>query len=438
MRIKLFKLIALAVVFGFGGFQMVSAETFTDFEPPGFVVGQSVDDLEPDGNTIVPPMSFGNSCREAWFIPIAGTDEEVVDLSPDPHGKVWRISTAVDSGASGQNPHSPRNSGVISGETVSLPNDSCGPSTTSNFYGQVDFRSVTGSAQAGLEFVIDANSSDTRQAFVRLVDNGVSGFDLTYVQTADGCTFPNTPIASDLSYTDWHTLGIEILFVDGLASGTAGQPGAEGNDIVNICVDGILVHTGTSWESCIGARVVDQLLFETSNENPSFAGNGLYFDNVLVTDVRPVGNCNLIVQSIGLSPAFATNVVLTDYTVTADVILGDVPQEGVLVAFEVISGPNAGEMSDPGGGECTPNDCTTDENGQVSWTYTSKFMGTDTIVASFFDEDLDMTVESNPVEATWIFPPRNVPTLSKWGLIAMAGILGIVGFMVMRRRKVTA
>jgi hypothetical protein len=32
----------------------------------------------------------------------------------------------------------------------------------------------------------------------------------------------------------------------------------------------------------------------------------------------------------------------------------------------------------------------------------------------------------------------NVPTLSEWGLIAMAGVLGIVGFMVMRRREVTA
>ncbi len=31
-----------------------------------------------------------------------------------------------------------------------------------------------------------------------------------------------------------------------------------------------------------------------------------------------------------------------------------------------------------------------------------------------------------------------VPTLSEWGLIAMAGILGIVGFMVIRRRKATA
>jgi len=33
---------------------------------------------------------------------------------------------------------------------------------------------------------------------------------------------------------------------------------------------------------------------------------------------------------------------------------------------------------------------------------------------------------------------RVIPTLSEWGLIAMAGILGIVGFMVMRRRKVAA
>ena len=31
-----------------------------------------------------------------------------------------------------------------------------------------------------------------------------------------------------------------------------------------------------------------------------------------------------------------------------------------------------------------------------------------------------------------------IPTLSEWGLITMAGILGIVGFMVMRRRKLTA
>ncbi len=35
-------------------------------------------------------------------------------------------------------------------------------------------------------------------------------------------------------------------------------------------------------------------------------------------------------------------------------------------------------------------------------------------------------------------PPPTIPTLSEWGLIVMAGILGFVGFMVIRRRKVTA
>ncbi len=33
---------------------------------------------------------------------------------------------------------------------------------------------------------------------------------------------------------------------------------------------------------------------------------------------------------------------------------------------------------------------------------------------------------------------RNIPTLSEWGLIAMAGILGIVGVMAIRRKKATA
>lgn len=37
-------------------------------------------------------------------------------------------------------------------------------------------------------------------------------------------------------------------------------------------------------------------------------------------------------------------------------------------------------------------------------------------------------------------PPAaaQVPTLSEWGLIAMAGVLGLVGFMVMRRKRATA
>lgn len=49
----------------------------------------------------------------------------------------------------------------------------------------------------------------------------------------------------------------------------------------------------------------------------------------------------------------------------------------------------------------------------------------------FCEELVNELVEIRP-------PVSNVPTLSEWGLTAMAGILGLAGFMVMRRRKVTA
>ncbi|MGH7807690.1 MAG: IPTL-CTERM sorting domain-containing protein [Thermodesulfobacteriota bacterium] len=34
--------------------------------------------------------------------------------------------------------------------------------------------------------------------------------------------------------------------------------------------------------------------------------------------------------------------------------------------------------------------------------------------------------------------PSAIPTLTEWGLIAMAGLLGIIGFLVKRKKKITA
>lgn len=109
------------------------------------------------------------------------------------------------------------------------------------------------------------------------------------------------------------------------------------------------------------------------------------------------------------------------------------PLPGVLVTFEITAGPNDG-LTSANDGECSPVNCETDENGQVSWTYSSNILGSDTIIASFEDPDFG-TINSNAVQETWVQPPRDIPTLSEWGLIAMAGILGIVGFIVMRRRQ---
>jgi len=62
-----------------------------------------------------------------------------------------------------------------------------------------------------------------------------------------------------------------------------------------------------------------------------------------------------------------------------------------------------------------------------------------------FQSDADFTGEntegSNEVFLVTCIKPvtaHNIPTLSEWGLIAMAGVLGIIGFLVIRRKKATA
>jgi len=55
----------------------------------------------------------------------------------------------------------------------------------------------------------------------------------------------------------------------------------------------------------------------------------------------------------------------------------------------------------------------------------------DSGIAWFLDTECSEIPQCAPI-------PTNVPTLNEWGLIAMASILGIAGFLVMRRRKVTA
>lgn len=141
--------------------------------------------------------------------------------------------------------------------------------------------------------------------------------------------------------------------------------------------------------------------------------------------------------SISLGPETATNPTRTEHTVLAMIENNGVPEEGRLVSFEVMSGPNEGEVSDPDSGECAPNnDCTTDENGQVSWTYFGgRDVGTDTISASFINDNEEIIL-SNFVQKTWVAVP--IPTLSQWGIITMAGILGLIGFIAIRRRKAVA
>ena len=71
------------------------------------------------------------------------------------------------------------------------------------------------------------------------------------------------------------------------------------------------------------------------------------------------------------------------------------------------------------------------------------FVANDNDTVSVINTELNLVIATisvgdKPFEvAICQFIPPTIPTLSEWSLIAMAGILGIIGFMVMRRRKVT-
>ena len=51
------------------------------------------------------------------------------------------------------------------------------------------------------------------------------------------------------------------------------------------------------------------------------------------------------------------------------------------------------------------------------------------------DEDIIIGALCNFDTGQCVSEPRNIPTLSEWGLIATAGILGMAGFIMLRRRK---
>ena len=59
-----------------------------------------------------------------------------------------------------------------------------------------------------------------------------------------------------------------------------------------------------------------------------------------------------------------------------------------------------------------------------------------------FSDDIDSetgTVDNTALVTQFVCIPRsNIPTLSEWGLIAMAGVLGIIGFIAIRKKYATS
>lgn len=224
-------------------------------------------------------------------------DERVVD---DGTGNiVWRFSNAVTSGGFSDQPSSP-SSPAVAGETgASLFNDRGtnhttpispplprASATTPYFHAGFRFKSATGAAQPGLALSMSPypRQSNFRMSYLAISDTG-SGLDLLFYETnATGGFVGPTVVATGLSYTDWHQVDLYVEFVDGLNVDGAG------NDIVTIMLDGVSLHTGTTWETFqrltfgdTPVLAIDALMFRSSGTAaPGTAGAGLFFDDVTI------------------------------------------------------------------------------------------------------------------------------------------------------------
>jgi hypothetical protein len=218
--------------------------------------------------------------------------------------KVWRISNAVRSTTYSSMPFS-FTSAQVAGETGSaLWNDrgtnGTAPTapqfgayaTTNSFYSSVSFRSATGAAQAGLglTFSLGSKQSTVRMSYVRVEDNGSTGFSVLYGAVGSNGQFVGGgPVTlATLNYTDLHTIEMGAIFNDGA-----------NNDFFGVRINGGTLFAGSTWEPYYAAnelitpgtprlQAVNSLLFRVNNSQtggtPSLTGNGFYFEDVVVNN----------------------------------------------------------------------------------------------------------------------------------------------------------
>jgi hypothetical protein len=249
-----------------------AADTVTStFEAPLFTAGQSVDRVD------------GWSSYGAYDHKVAATPDPKSDpLFPRSFGRQsLRISNAVTSGAFGDqtfSPSVPNEAGERSAESDGMS----GGTRQSVFEAEWTFIPANPTTPPTENMRVDVSpdrGDGARMSWVSMVDKTSGRVDINFTDYNPGGTYDTTPVATDLSRNEPHTIRLRMEFVEGAD-----------NDVVQVWVDGILRKTGGSWEEYFRAvgdhktRTVDSLLFHTrGTAAPSNLGAGFMFDNVSVT-----------------------------------------------------------------------------------------------------------------------------------------------------------
>lgn len=211
----------------------------------------------------------------------------------------FRLSNGITSG--GFNQAFTRSTTNEAGETTSANGGLSGGVRQSTFVSQFNIASVTpGAQQPGLVFSMAPDRGDgARMSYLRFEDQAdgirvyfddfqdLAPFGTAIGDMANGCgaggDFFSDVLIGTLDRTRAHTIKFVMTFVDGPR-----------NDVVQIYINGILAHTGTSWEDysryCANSQpaTVDSLAFRNAGTAvPANLGNGFLIDNFTFTSGTP-------------------------------------------------------------------------------------------------------------------------------------------------------
>jgi len=245
-----------------------------------------------------PTYTIGNiNGQDGWKK--TGPFDQVVDSSSGTAGfglQSVRISNAVVSGSFGDQLFTKPVANEV-GEASANNAGLSGGSRRTHFESGFDIAStVPGAEQPGLAFSTSADRGDgARETYLRFADSptGLQVYFIDYQDLppygdvgteADGCgtggdNFFETQIGVDLDRSVPHTILERLEAVEG-----------PHNDVVEVLIDGVVVHTGTSWEdyhrwcALTGESVtVDSRIFRSAGAAaPATLGFGFLLDNFVL------------------------------------------------------------------------------------------------------------------------------------------------------------
>lgn len=234
-----------------------------------------------------PPYTVGSiNGQDSWSA--TGPYDQGVVSSPVISGaQSLRLSNAVTSGSFGDQTFS-KSLVNEAGEADSTSAGMSGGIRQNHFEAQFDFASTQLAEQPGLFVSVSPDRGDgSRMSYLGFEDTA-GGIDVLFydVQGENAgfqvANFVPTTVATGLSRAVTHSAKFVIDYVNGPS-----------NDVVKIYIDGVLVHTGTTWENYYRfdteasaeqtPRTTDDLLFRAGGVAASTAGNGFLFDNLTLS-----------------------------------------------------------------------------------------------------------------------------------------------------------